>query len=236
MKEGILMKEKNLIVSDNKKIVKKIKIILIVSFILFLACLVSFCWGHFYEKQAAEVYDSCNESNKYLNGYLGKYYNYKDCMEEKENEYPLWSVAETPRVVGFLGLFVFTPTTILLLLLYLMSNKMELIITDKRVYGKSVFGKRVDLPVDSISSISKNLFHGITVSTSSGKIKWYMLDGKEEAYNTLEKLIINRQAKVENNFDKVNVADELKKYKELLDSGAITEEEYNKKKKELLNL
>ncbi len=30
-------------------------------------------------------------------------------------------------------------------------------------------------------------------------------------------------------------ADELKKYKELLDMGAITPEEYEKKKKELLN-
>ena len=31
-------------------------------------------------------------------------------------------------------------------------------------------------------------------------------------------------------------ADELKKYKELLDIGAITNEEYEQKKKELLNL
>ena len=34
----------------------------------------------------------------------------------------------------------------------------------------------------------------------------------------------------------VSAADELKKYKELLDMGAITEEEYNAKKKQLLNL
>ena len=31
-------------------------------------------------------------------------------------------------------------------------------------------------------------------------------------------------------------ADELKKFKDLLDSGAITQEEYNVKKKQLLNL
>lgn len=35
---------------------------------------------------------------------------------------------------------------------------------------------------------------------------------------------------------KVSVPDELKKYKELLDCGAITQEEYNKKKSELLNM
>lgn len=33
-----------------------------------------------------------------------------------------------------------------------------------------------------------------------------------------------------------SVADEIKKFKELLDLGAITEEEYNAKKKELLNI
>lgn len=34
----------------------------------------------------------------------------------------------------------------------------------------------------------------------------------------------------------ISNADELKKYKELLDSGAITQDEYNAKKKQLLNL
>lgn len=34
----------------------------------------------------------------------------------------------------------------------------------------------------------------------------------------------------------ISVADEIKKFKELLDIGAITEDEYNSKKTELLNL
>ena len=34
----------------------------------------------------------------------------------------------------------------------------------------------------------------------------------------------------------VSVADEIKKFKELLDIGAITQEEFDAKKKELLNL
>lgn len=38
------------------------------------------------------------------------------------------------------------------------------------------------------------------------------------------------------NLEKISVADELKKFKELLDIDAITTEEYNQKKKELLNL
>ena len=34
----------------------------------------------------------------------------------------------------------------------------------------------------------------------------------------------------------ISPADEIKKYKELLDSGAITQDEYDAKKKELLDL
>ncbi|MDE7100544.1 MAG: SHOCT domain-containing protein [Anaeroplasmataceae bacterium] len=38
------------------------------------------------------------------------------------------------------------------------------------------------------------------------------------------------------NINQVSAADELKKFKELLDTGIITQEEFNTKKKELLGL
>lgn len=230
------MKEKTLIVSNNKRIVKKIKIILIISSILFLVSLISFWWADSYQHKAARAFDECHYSDQASKQFLGKYYKEKDCMKIAEEEYPLWGASETPRTFGIVGLFIFTPISLIILILFLMSNKMELTITDKRVYGKSVFGKRVDLPVDSISAIAKNLFFGITVSTSSGKIKWYMIDDKEKVYNTLESLIIRRQENKNKSKLDVSVTDELKKYKALLDDDAITQEEYEKKKKELLNL
>lgn len=122
---------------------------------------------------------------------------------------------------------------------------MELVVTNKRVYGKTIFGKRVDLPIDSISSVGMCMFNGVFIATSSGKIKFLLMKNQKELHNAISNLIINRQDKNSNNIengiinnDNVNNnysnADELKKYKELFDSGAITEEEYNKKKKELL--
>lgn len=41
---------------------------------------------------------------------------------------------------------------------------------------------------------------------------------------------------VESNAEELNAIEKIKKYKDLLDSGAITQEEYDTKKKELLNL
>lgn len=235
------MKEKTLIISNNKRIVKKLMIILIISIVLFLTSLISFCWADSYQHKAASSYDSCHNLEQSLKNFLGNYYNEKDyiekdCFKIAQEEYPLWGASETPRTLGIIGLFFFTPTTLLFLILFFLSNKMELTITDKRVYGKSVFGKRVDLPVDSISAISKNLIFGITVSTSSGNIRWYMIDDKEKVYNTLESLIIKRQDNGKNSKLNVGVTDELKKYKELLDSGAISQEEFEAKKKQLLDL
>lgn len=55
--------------------------------------------------------------------------------------------------------------------LILAGMKCDITVTDKRVYGKSNFGKQVDLPFDAISAVAVfNLFKGVSVATSSGQI------------------------------------------------------------------
>lgn len=48
--------------------------------------------------------------------------------------------------------------------------------------------------------------------------------------------IINSNNKAQNTTSSLSVADEILKFKELLDSGIITDEEFNNKKRDLLNL
>lgn len=61
------------------------------------------------------------------------------------------------------------------------------------------------------------------------------ISNRDDIYKIITKILIDRQNNNKiSNFE--SKADELKKYKELLDSNAITQEEYDKKKKELLNL
>ena len=129
-----------------------------------------------------------------------------------------------------------------IMLIYL--SKCEIVVTDKRVYGRASFGRRVDLPFDLISAVStSSLLKGVTVSTSSGKIAFVGLSNAFEIYKSISNLLIERQIKQEtNNTNTIkheipqNNADELKKYKELLDSGVITQEEFDAKKKQLLGL
>ena len=134
----------------------------------------------------------------------------------------------------------FLPIAVVAIVLYLSVAKTELTVTDKRVYGKAMFGKRVDLPVDLISAVGTSFLNGISVSTSSGSIKFLGVKNRDEIHKEISKLLLIRQEKKasSSNFPEAHQssADELKKYKDLLESGAITQEEFDAKKKQLLGL
>ena len=116
----------------------------------------------------------------------------------------------------------------------------SLTVTDKRVYGKAAFGRRVDLPIDSVSSVGTSIFHGIDIGTSSGRISFKAIENNLKLHEIISNLLIDRQKAQNNKASPVistgSIADELKKLKELLDTGIITQEEFDAKKKQLLGL
>lgn len=127
-------------------------------------------------------------------------------------------------------------------LIYFWLHSYELTVTDKRIYGKVAWGKRVDLPLDSVSATATvTLFKGVSVSTSSGRISFLVMKNAAEIYKTINELLIKRQNKpattttIKKEVSQSN-ADELKKYKDLLDMGIISQEEFDAKKKQLLGL
>ena len=134
-----------------------------------------------------------------------------------------------------LGIIGIIPVIILIAIF-----KEEINVTDKRVYGKAKFGRRVDLPFDSISSVGTGMFKGISVSTSSGRIKFMAISNNKEIHEVISKLLIERQGKekpvatttIKQEIPQSN-ADELMKYKNLFDNGIITQEEFEAKKKQL---
>ena len=133
---------------------------------------------------------------------------------------------------------------IIILLFIFVYKNVSITVTDKRVYGTAAFGKRVDLPFDSITSIGTSFFNGIAVATPSGKIKFRMIKNRDDIHKEISKLLIERQGSVKTTTTTAAAkqdipqsnADELKKFKELLDSGVITQEEFDAKKKQLLGL
>lgn len=128
------------------------------------------------------------------------------------------------------------------LIWYLEFQNVSITVTDKRVFGTAKWKKRVDLPFDSISAVATSALHGITVATSSGSIRFKFIENNIDVHDAISKLLLERQhntvASISNieEVSTASAADELKKYKDLLDSGIITEEEFNAKKKQLLGL
>ena len=120
-------------------------------------------------------------------------------------------------------------------------SKVQITVTDKRVYGFDAMGKRVDLPLDSITAVGTSIFSGLAVTTASGAIKFAMLKNRDELHEAISKLLVERQSKpaatttIQQEIPQSN-ADELKKYKDLLDSGVISQAEFDAKKKQLLGL
>ena len=45
------------------------------------------------------------------------------------------------------------------LILYMMMRNCQLVITDKKIFGKAAFGKRVSLPLDLLSAVSLSEFN-----------------------------------------------------------------------------
>lgn len=211
------MEEKILIQSktmDGKKIFKTTAIIAaITSFITLVSCF----------SAAGSRYEQIKGYSWAKNLYSSKFH----YMLRYDGNFAILAIA---LVVSCVGLVVW----------YISKN--QLIVTDKRVSGKAAFGKRIDLPIDSVSAVATiKLIKGLSISTASGKVSFWAISNRDAIYKVISDLIIARQsnALVSNVVQKpVNsdYTEELLKIKELLDMGVISQEEFDAKKKQLLGL
>lgn len=130
--------------------------------------------------------------------------------------------------------------SIVLSIIYLPLSKCELQITESSVTGKALFGKKVVLPLSMISAYSTRKFCSvITVATASGITKFALIGNYKEISEVLAKRIRELQQPGQTNTQATSgntSLDDLVKLKSLLDSGIISQEEFDSKKKQLLGL
>lgn len=221
--ENILIESKNNYVRIVKKIIA----------ITFVIAIISFVLGQVFQNKASDYFRkairiSDRDSFSYFEEANKDYKEYEKCQSKAGTFYDLATMGTGTGVICAV-VFVFS------LGIFLYARKMKIIVTDKRVYGQASFGRQVDLPFDSISAIGKWFLKGIVVATSSGKIRFMLISNRDDIYKTISNLLITRQDKkqVVNN---TSTTEELKQYKELLDNGVITQEEFEKKKKQILGI
>ena len=159
-------------------------------------------------------------------------------MEEIQPNFLSYALCNGINVVDELILFALIPYGIFIIILLIDAwlSGFSLIVTNIRAYGK-IPGKRVDLPIDSISSVSTSWMKGICIGTSSGRINFKCVKNQEEVHSVISELLIKRNQEMTNSdIQSVNFDDELKRLKTLFDEGIITQEEFDAKKKQLLGL
>ena len=104
----------------------------------------------------------------------------------------------------------------------------------------------MNIPIDSISSVTTNssFLSAIGFTCAGNAYRMSYIENRKEIIEVVNKLIAERTTnkapytppiQAEQNVSS-DIATELKKYKSLLDDGLITQEEYEAKKKQLLNL
>lgn len=182
---------------------------------------------------AEAMYENCKKNNYgsgFTEGWGVKHFKLIEDSLMKDEEV----------LMTFIGLHNYISTT-------KHDNNFAYAITNKRILiaQKKVIGETLQtISLDNINDITLNVgivFGVMTVDTI--KEKFNIAVAKASARKIYDKVhqIFNEQKNKKNNgisqaTSTLSVPDELKKYKELLDVGVINQEEFDTKKKQLLNL
>lgn len=140
--------------------------------------------------------------------------------------------------IWIVSIAVFVLFVVIAVLVYAFYFNQELIVNESGIKGKATIGKEIDISIDRIASVKKSFLKGVIVITNGQeKIKFRLMKNHNEIIEAISKGINTKSMnalKRENSSE--SSADQLKKYKELLDDGIISQEEFDAKKKQLLGL
>lgn len=124
---------------------------------------------------------------------------------------------------------------IILNLFYNNISKKEIFITEDSIICKNKSKIVKEFLIKDISTIELSGFKGLKIIGNSINYSIKLVENRAEIKDFIMSKIATFSKQIPNNALQ-NSADELKKYKDLLDSGVITQEEFESKKKQLLGL
>lgn len=134
------------------------------------------------------------------------------------------------------------------ILIRALTEKCQITVTDTEIQGTLVGGKQVTIPVNQVNAIQRASFNGVTVGAIGRVCSFYCFSNREEIMKAMAYLLANMsgrqsapqhvpQSAPQSAAPAVGIdAEKLLKMKQLLDAGILTQEEFDAKKKELLEL
>jgi Ca2+/H+ antiporter len=122
------------------------------------------------------------------------------------------------------------------------TEKCEITVTNEAISGKLPHGKEVYIPLNQITAINRSSFNGVSITSIGNVSNFHCIENREEVMKAISYLLANPQqnaqptqngsAPVANGSE----AEQLKRLKDLLDAGVLTQEEFDAKKKQVLGL
>ena len=122
------------------------------------------------------------------------------------------------------------------------TEKCEITVTNEAISGKLPHGKEVYIPLNQITAVNRSSFNGVSITSIGNVSNFHCIENREEVLKAISYLLANPQqnaqptqngsAPVANGSE----AEQLKRLKDLLDAGVLTQEEFDAKKKQVLGL
>ncbi len=125
------------------------------------------------------------------------------------------------------------------------TEKCEITVTNNRILGKLAHGKEVNIPLNQVTGLHSCSFDGVSVASIGNVSDFHCIANHEEVMKAISFILANPQgmgastpqrSEASAVSSSTNEAEQLKRFKDLLDSGIITQEEFDAKKKEILGL
>ena len=158
---------------------------------------------------------------------------------EDANDYLL----EGTFVKYFLHHYVFSVGNALLILLvgflnvqYISEKKMEITVKDNAIIATRKNGQNVEFLLKDIKSVETTRAGGLLITGAGIKYKINQISNGEEIKEAIMDMLAKMPTGESTVVVPVSDAKSIKEYKELLDAGIITQEEFDAKKKQLLGL
>ena len=225
------MEEQVLIKSEHYTAKLLLIILMGIGILLSLVLLVSTI-SHYSEKydEYLEIYSEHQET--YTQRYDRHTCEYCDRFDHSFGKETYTVITFEEVVVSFIP---FISLSIVGFIIMLILRSYELTVTNMRIIGKIFWGRTIILPVGNITAVATARITGsIYVSTPSGKIFFGTIKNAAAIFSVINDLIIERDQ--QNAAPMRDPAEQIKKYGELLHLQMITPEEFEQKKKALLNI
>ena len=153
-----------------------------------------------------------------------------------------WSMSELDAAVGFLAGFLLALCVggLIHSIIYFTARNNQITLTNYKITGTYNRHLSLNIPIDSVSSVSKGWMGSLCITCAGNKYNIIYVSNRDVFCSKLNELLNTRTQQALKGtptvVNKQSNYEELTKLKQLLDSGIITQEEFNEKKKQLLGL